>query len=328
MEISANDQRRNATILQTITILGGLVILLVVGGSVWIALSYTRDLLAARREVEGLNLGLEQRVQERTMDLVRANEEVQRFAYIVTHDLRAPLVNIMGFTSELDTTMKSIQAYVLTDGEPLSEQEIQEARTAAAEDLPEAIGFIRSSTRKMDSLINAILKISRDGKRQLKPERFDLKQALEANAASVQHQVAEADGEIRIESDVPTVVTDRLSFGQIIGNLLDNAVKYRADGRPLEIDIRARRAAANRVAIEVTDNGRGIAPEDHQRVFDLFRRAGAQDQPGEGIGLAHVRTLVRSLGGDVTLDSEFGRGTTFSILLPADVRTVMRSIES
>src|SRR5690606_34928704 len=158
--------------MRWVTILGGLVIVGVVGGAVWMALSYTRELIDARAELETLNTDLEERVNERTQDLIRANEEVQRFAYIVTHDLRAPLVNIMGFTAELDETMKSIQTYVLADGEPLSEQEIKEARTAAAEDLPEAIGFIRSSTRKMDGLINAILKISREGRRPLKPERI------------------------------------------------------------------------------------------------------------------------------------------------------------
>jgi hypothetical protein len=91
------------------------------------------------------------RVSERTEELVRANEEIQRFAYIVTHDLRAPLVNIMGFTSELDETMQSIQKYVLAEGGTLEEHEIHEARQAASEDLPEAIGFIRSSTKKMDA---------------------------------------------------------------------------------------------------------------------------------------------------------------------------------
>ena len=115
----------------------------------------------------------------------------------------------------------------------------------------------------------------------------------------------------------------------ILQPLVENSIKHGlarkvGEGR---VSIRASRHGGHAV-IEVADNGRGIAPEDHQRVFDLFRRAGQQDQPGEGIGLAHVRTLVRNLGGDITLDSEFGRGTTFNIVLPADVRTVMRSINS
>ena len=71
--------------------------------------------------------------------------------------------------------------------------------------------------------------------------------------------------------------------------------------------------------IEVADNGRGIADTDLERIFEPFRRSGAQDQPGDGIGLAYVRTLVRNLGGDVTVASELGKGTTFQILLPADL---------
>lgn len=322
------EQRDNIVLLRVVTLLGGLVILVVVGGAVWMALSYTRELLSARLELEELNQGLEERVNERTIELMRANEEVQRFAYIVTHDLRAPLVNIMGFTSELDETMRSIQAYVLADGGTLGEQEIKDARLAASEDLPEAIGFIRSSTKKMDGLINAILKISREGQRQLRPEKVDLQTMLEATASAVQHQLSEADGEIALDIDVPSVVADRLSMEQAVGNLIDNAIKYRSTDRPLRIDVSVKALPGRRVAIAIADNGRGIASSDHQRVFDLFRRAGQQDQPGDGIGLAHVRTLLRNMGGDITLESEYGVGTTFTIVLPADIRTVKRSVQS
>lgn len=323
-----SDQRDAATQLRWTSIIGGLIVVIVVSGSVAMAIAYTRDLVIARSEVETLNAGLEERINERTHELVRANEEVQRFAYIVTHDLRAPLVNIMGFTSELDETMKSIQAYVLADGEALDAQEIQDARIAASEDLPEAIGFIRSSTRKMDSLINAILKISRDGRRPLKPERIELRELLEANLATIQHQIGESDGESVLDVDTPAIISDRLALEQAVGNLLDNAVKYRAPDRALDIRVTARRAPGNRIRIDVADNGRGIAPEDHERVFDLFRRSGQQDQPGEGIGLAHVRTLVRGLGGDITIASEFGKGSTFTIFLPVDVRTATRSTQA
>ena len=91
--------------------------------------------------------------------------------------------------------------------------------------------------------------------------------------------------------------------------------------RALKVAIRAKHPPGNRVEIEVEDNGRGIAETDHERVFELFRRSGKQSQPGEGIGLAHVRTMVRSLGGDVTLRSTFGQGTTFIINLPRDLRS-------
>jgi signal transduction histidine kinase len=190
------------------------------------------------------------------------------------------------------------------------------------EDIPEAIGFIRSSTRKMDGLINAILKLSREGRRILKPERFQLDAILQLAADSVHHQLNEAGGTVEFESRATTIVSDRLALEQIFGNLLDNAVKYRAADRPLLIRIRVSEGRGARVFVDIEDNGRGIAAEDHERVFDLFRRSGAQDRPGEGIGLAYVRTIVRNLGGMITLQSELDRGTTMKLSLPRDLRAV------
>jgi signal transduction histidine kinase len=175
----------------------------------------------------------------------------------------------------------------------------------------------------MDGLINAILKLAREGRRMLKPEPIRLEALLKTAADNVQHQVTEAGGEVEIDSRIAAVVSDRLALEQIFGNLLDNAVKYRATARPIKIKIRAYEATGRRVCVEVEDNGRGIARQDHERVFDLFRRAGDQDQPGEGIGLAHVRTMVRNLGGDITLQSEPEQGTTMKLNLPRDLRTYL-----
>jgi signal transduction histidine kinase len=319
--------RQQATIkwLYWVTLLGALVIVAVVAGATWMAVVYTRQLVAAQREVEALAAGLEERVRERTADLGRANEEIQRFAYIVTHDLRAPLVNIMGFTSELEASLASIRAWFDKAGVPADDPIAEDARLAAVEDAPEALGFIRSSTRKMDGLINAILKLSREGRRTLRPERIDLGALFEAAADSIRHQVVEAGGEIEIAPGLPTVVSDRLALEQVFGNLLDNAVKYRSPERPIRIRVGARPEPGQRLVVEVEDNGRGIAAHDHDRVFDLFRRSGTQDQPGEGIGLAHVRAMVRNLGGDITLASQLGRGTTMKVDLPRDLRKSLRS---
>lgn len=313
------DQRAASIALRWVAIIGAFIILAVVGTAVWTVLTYTRELSAARREVETANLGLEDRVRERTSDLFKANEEIQRFAYIVTHDLRAPLVNIMGFTSELETGVASLRSYMdkRDDSDDLT---FADAKLAATEDLPEAIGFIRSSTRKMDALINAILKISREGRRQLKPETIDLQSMVDASLAAIHHQIVDNGGTAIADIKVPRVTTDKLSLEQALGNLLDNAVKYREPTRPLTIEVRATLISGNRITIDVQDNGRGIAESDHERVFELFRRSGIQSQPGEGIGLAHVRTMVRSLGGDITVTSKLGSGTTFTITLPRDLR--------
>jgi len=114
-------------------------------------------------------------------------------------------------------------------------------------------------------------------------------------------------------------ISDRFSIERILGNLLDNAVKYREPSRPLLLKVRAFEINRLTVGIEVTDNGRGVAAEDHERIFELFRRSGAQISAGEGIGLAHVRSLVRNMGGEISVKSELGKGTAFMIRLPNDL---------
>ena len=316
----SDNQRNTIGALRWVSVIGGVVILTVISAAIWAVLSYTRALLGAQREVEAANASLEERVRERTSDLGKANEEIQRFAYVVTHDLRAPLVNIMGFTSELETSIGTLRDYMASRPEE-DDPQFAEAKQAATEDLPEAISFIRAGTRKMDALINAILKISREGRRQLKPEPVDIGEVARNTVAAVQHQITEFEGSVNLDIRLGTFVTDRLSIEQVLGNLLDNAVKYHEPSRPLKVTIRAMHVPGNRVHVEVEDNGRGIADTDHERVFELFRRSGAQTKPGEGIGLAHVRTMVRALGGDVTLKSTLGEGTTFIVNLPRDLRS-------
>ncbi|MBN9248376.1 MAG: HAMP domain-containing histidine kinase, partial [Hyphomicrobium sp.] len=172
------------------------------------------------------------------------------------------------------------------------------------------------STQKMDGLIKAILKLSREGQRVLSPERIDLGNFFDSIAGLVQHRVSSAGGEIRIMKPLAIIEGDRLALEQIFGNLVDNAIKYRAKDRPPVVTVRQLSSRWGMIDIVVEDNGRGISAEDKERVFDLFRRAGPQDQQGEGIGLAHVRTLVRRLGGEITMTSELGRGTTFRVTLP------------
>jgi signal transduction histidine kinase len=239
---------------------------------------------------------------------------MQRFAYIVSHDLRSPLVNVMGFTSELDVAREELSRFYHRIVELNPEAADKDAKLAIEQDLPEAIEFIRSSTAKMDRLINAILKLSREGRRVLAPERIELAALMQTIAKSLALQIEHAGADIQIE-DLPEITSDRVALEQIFSNLVENAVKYLAPQRKGQIKVRGWSEGAT-IVIDVEDNGRGIDPRDHSRVFDLFRRAGAQDRPGEGIGLAHVRALVRRLGGTITLNSEEGRGSTFRVRLP------------
>jgi signal transduction histidine kinase len=310
------NMNRNAALLQTVSLAGGVLVALFAAIALWLLLSYIREAVRARSEVERLNTSLEEKVLQRTEALTRANDEIQRFAYIVSHDLRAPLVNIMGFTSELEVGATSLQQY-FAQGEGADPAAAKEAATVG---LPEAVRFIRSSTDKMDRLINAILRLSRDGRRELLPEPVNLNRVFENILASVKHQIEDTGTVVTVSPALPTVYTDRLALEQVFGNLVDNALKYLQPGRTGQLSIAAQDYGTD-IVIAIRDNGRGIAERDYERIFELFRRAGRQDKAGEGIGLAHVRSLARRLGGDVTLVSKIGEGSEFRVSLPRSLPT-------
>jgi signal transduction histidine kinase len=309
------DQQAIVTTSYVVMVVAGLMLLLVAIGTVWAARQNVRELRRSRDKLRFLNDDLESVVQTRTADLQRANDEIQRFAYIVSHDLRSPLVNVMGFTSELDAATKQLSDMMDKAEAEAPDVVTEDARLAVREDLPEAIGFIRSSTEKMDRLINAILRLSREGRRVITPERIDMNAMVRGIVDSLQHRLTEVGAEVKVEP-LPDILSDRVAVEQIFSNLIENAVKYLKPGRPGVITVRGKRQN-DRVIFEVQDNGRGIDPKDHDRVFDLFRRSGSQDQPGEGIGLAHVRALAYRLGGMIGCDSALDQGATFRLSMTA-----------
>ena len=300
--------------MQLVLAITGLLLIAVGAAAFFVVRRYTTDLAGARNRLNILNTDLEGVVAERTSDLQRANAEIQRFAYIVSHDLRSPLVNILGFTSELEETNKSLVS-LIERAEAEAPQIITDDTRHAREDLPEAIGFIRASTQKMDRIINAILRLSREGRRTLTPEKLQMEKLFGGIVASLEHRLVETGTTVTIEKPIPDIVSDRVAMEQIFSNLIENAVKYLQPGRPGEVTLRGRKVE-DRIVYEIADNGRGIDPRDHERIFDLFRRSGTQDQPGEGIGLAHVRALAYRLGGFIDVKSELGQGATFQVSLP------------
>jgi signal transduction histidine kinase len=290
--------------------------------SIWLVRRSARARDEAEARLRDANVNLETIVDERTADLREANDEIQRFAYIVSHDLRSPLVNIMGFTSELEELGGDIfrriggltQAAAGAPPPSAGEITLEGPDQQLSADFSEALGFIKSSIAKMDRLISAILHLTREGRREFQPERIDTRALIETIVSTLAHQASEAQADIRVEP-LPNLVSDRLALEQIFSNLIDNGIKYLKDGVPGEIRIRGRTKLGYAI-FEISDHGRGIDPKDHQRIFDLFRRAGTQDRPGQGIGLAHVRALVRRLGGTMSVSSELNTGSTFTITLP------------
>ena len=274
---------------------------------------------AHARKLHDGNRKLSSLVNSRTAEIARVNDEIQRYAYIVGHDLRGPLVNITGFTAELERAevvlVRQFEALKATYPAAIN----PECLLAVEEDIPEAIRFIRTSTAKMDRLIAAVLKLSREGRRTVLAEPVGMN-ALIKDLVDCQAQQIEAIGAVVSIGALPDLVSDRLALELIFGNLIENAVKYLDPARPGRIEILGA-VEGDRNIYEISDNGRGISAADTERVFELFRRAGEATVPGEGLGLAFVRNAIYRLDGTVTLDSESGTGTKFTISLPARLET-------
>jgi signal transduction histidine kinase len=327
---------RTEQLASIVTVAGSGLVILLGGISVFLVRRSTRARDEAEARLRDANLNLEATVDERTADLREANNEIQRFAYIVSHDLRSPLVNIMGFTSELEelrgdifrriATLHLATMSAPTEAENITEPALESQDKQLQSDFSEALEFIKSSIAKMDRLISAILNLTREGRREFDPVKIDMRELIEAIVTTVAHQAAEAEADIHIEP-LPEITSDRLAIEQIFSNLIDNALKYLKPGVAGKVSVRGRTKLGFAI-FDVADNGRGIDPKDHQRIFDLFRRAGLQDKPGQGIGLAHVRTLVRRLGGTMSVASELDKGSTFTVTLPLKWNANQRNRDS
>ena len=269
------------------------------------------DITERKRAEEALNRSSE--------ELQHINEELKNFAYIVSHDLRAPLVNIKGFSEELGRSTKDLTSllekypgHAGADGKRKTEELLKK-------DIPEALGFISSSVTRMDALINSILKLSRLGRNELKRELVHTEELVHPLLKTLAHQIDMHKADVTI-GPLPDIIMDKTAAEQIFGNLLDNALKYLDPSRPGKIAVTAEQNAGE-TTFTIRDNGRGIAKEDTQRVFELFRRVGRQDVPGEGMGLTYVKTLVRRLGGRIWCESEPGVWSAFSFTIPTRTQT-------
>lgn len=239
-----------------------------------------------------------------------SNKELEEFTYIASHDLRSPLVNLKGFAGEMGHAVESIRPFVVQALETVPTDKASEIRAAVETDIPEALGFIRSSVERMDRLTSAILELSRIGRREMHFQEVDTRAIVERCLGTLQHQIHQKGVEVDV-GDLPAVVADPVTLEQIFGNIIDNAVKYLDPSRPGRIEIGGHRGSSE-TRFYVSDNGRGIAPSDAKKIFEIFRRAGNNNQiPGEGMGMAYVRTMLRRHGGDIRFESEPGKGTTF-----------------
>ncbi len=247
----------------------------------------------AEDQVRRLNAGLEERVRERTSELERSNEGLQRFASFLSHELRQPL----------GTQMIWIELLESQAGDALDD--------AAQRNLAN----IRAMALKMSDLISGQIALSVQPEAQAATERVDLAAAVRDAITVLGPQLDELGAKVSVGT-LPHVRGDARQLTQLFRNLLENAIKYRRDGVQTEIAIRAELVAERGLEIAVEDNGRGFAAENAERIFRPSERLDEAGAEGQGLGLAICKAIVARHGGSLRAEGRPGEGATFKIALP------------
>jgi signal transduction histidine kinase len=247
------------------------------------------------KELQMLNERLEEKVDQRTVDLRHALKELEAYAYSIAHNLRAPLRGIAGLSDLLIEDERGNLSF--------------EGRTHLTR--------IVEATQRMDELILGLLDYSRVSRGDFPLERVRLGDAVEEAALARHEDLNSRRAELSIEGPFPEILGHRKAMVQVLSQLISNAAKFVAPGITPRIRIRAERKEA-RVRLWVEDNGIGIDPRYHDRVFGVFERLHKQEEyPGTGIGLAIVRKCMERMGGGAAVESEIGKGSRFWVEAPA-----------
>jgi PAS domain S-box-containing protein len=249
---------------------------------------------ALEEEIVAHNRALNRMVKERTAALEAKNRELESFAYSVSHDLRAPLRSIEGFSRAL-----------LEDYGPRLDGEGRDFLTRVVN------GAVR-----MDRLINDLLSYSRLGRRGVEYEVVDTTELVAAAVQDMDEDIKAAGARVEVAEPLPEVEGDRAMMLVLLHNLIGNAIKYRRPDAAPEVKV-ACRTEGNKAVFSVTDNGIGLETKFQNKVFDIFKRLHTDDRyPGTGIGLASAKKVVEAHGGRIWYESEIGKGATFYFELP------------
>jgi signal transduction histidine kinase len=255
-------------------------------------------LLSATARTERRALALATRMtsdlRDKEAELQRSNAELERFAYVASHDLREPLRSITGFISLL----------------------ARRHGPALDEDARSWIGYALDGADRMNALIADLLEYSRAGRRLDPGEAVsaDLQAAWDQAVAGLAAAIEESGATVTSDP-LPTVAAEQREINQVMQNLLGNAIKYRGDRAPVVHAGAERRDGS--WAVSVQDNGIGIDGQHRDRIFVLFQRLHTRDDyEGTGMGLSIVKKIVEARGGSIAVDSTPGQGSRFTVVLP------------
>lgn len=267
-----------------------------------------------------INKNLERKVEERTIELQKysreleiRNEEVKNFSYIVSHDLKSPLVSINGFSCEISYAIDEMNK-IIDKKEYLDKKDIDSINELIKEDFNESIIFIKDAVERMDKLVSLVLKYSRLGRKEVNIEEVDINKIIEKITNSLNYQIKDSNAKIN-RSNLPVIRADLNSIELIFGNLIDNALKYLVKERPGVISIVCNEKKDNYEFI-IEDNGSGIDSKNKDKIFEIFRRGRQINVQGEGMGLAYVKTLIKKHRGNISCESELDKGSKFIFTIP------------
>lgn len=239
------------------------------------------------------------------------NKELEQIVYVASHDLRSPLVNVDGYSRELDYSLKDIRELLGAGAAP---GDLERKLLAELPDMDKSISRIRTSAAQMDKLLKGLLRLSRQGRASLQFDDIDMNRCIAQLADSLSFTLTERKAALTAE-DLPPCRGDLVQLTQVFTNLIVNAIHYSDPSRKPEIRITGS-SGTDKVVYRVQDNGIGIAENHLEHVFELFHRLNPDKTEGEGIGLTIVRQALSRMYGDIRVESELGKGSTFIVTLP------------
>ncbi len=225
--------------------------------------------------------------------LLKANSELDKFVYSVSHDLRAPLSSMKGVIE-------------------ISEEETQDPL------MLEHFGLLKGSVKKLDEFIQDILEYSRNSRMEIKKQEIDFKEMLDEITNSLKHMSSNNERQVDIKFEISnqqSFVSDKSRVSILLNNLISNAIRYQnpATDDPF-VDVKIN-MSDTKTGIIIKDNGIGISNENQQKIFEMFYRV-SENSVGSGLGLYLVKEIVDKLDGEIQIESELGKGTSFSVQLP------------